>query len=111
MAVNANNRLVADMDRQSVDATGWQLEKARKSGPSQAQAISQTIEQLRYGLDVVTVRDDEGNTRAVHQATYAAIRRETEGPAELRGHDAGLSAGFDLGYDAGYRAAQQQPAT
>ena len=62
MAVNATNRLVAAMDGHRLtrpDAACESAEIRAKPGAG----ISLTIEQLRYGRDVVTVGDDEGNTR------------------------------------------------
>lgn len=108
MAVDPMGNLVADRDARSTDYTGMLRDRQRKQGIGQPAIIRLTLDELADGRDIVTVTNSAGKPRAVHQDTYAAIRREIEGPAELRGHDAGLSAGFDLGYDAGYRAAQQQ---
>jgi hypothetical protein len=109
MAVDSMGNLIADRDAQSTDFTGMQRDRMRKQGISQPGIIGLTLDELKTARDIVTVTNASGEPRAVHQDTLVGIKREIEGPAELRGHDAGLSAGFDLGYDAGFRAAQQQP--
>ena len=107
MAVDPSGNLIAYRDARSADFTGMQRDRMRKQGIGQPAIIRLTLDELADGRDIIIVTNAAGKPRAVHQDVYAAIKREIEGPAELRGHDAGLSAGFDLGYDAGYRAAQQ----
>jgi hypothetical protein len=107
MGVDANGQLKADMDGHSVDATGWGLEKQRKAGLNQAQVIGATLEHLRRGLDVVTVRDGDGNSWAVPAAASRALQRA----AETRGHEAGLDAGFDIGWRAALTQGEQAAVT
>ena len=108
MAVDGNGNLVADHDSRSADWTGMVRDRQRKQGIGEPAIIRLTVDELRDAREIVMVTNAAGRPRAVHRDTYAGIKREIEGPAELRGHDAGVSTGFDLGYDAGYRAAQQK---
>ena len=78
MAVTPNGQLRADMDSQSTDYTGMQRDRMRKQGISQPGIIGLTLDELKNGRNIVTVNNSAGEPRAVHQDTYAGIKRDLD---------------------------------
>lgn len=78
MAVDPMGNLIADRDSRSTDYTGMLRDRQRKQGIGQPAIIRLTLDELADGRDIVTVTNSAGKPRAVHQDTYAGIKRDLE---------------------------------